>query len=79
MIDYKDCLVPVGVKAQQYVWVAYDTTSPYLPIAIADSAQALANKLGVHRCSVVGVVSRYRRGKIKHPRYMCIYIGGEDF
>lgn len=77
MNEWKDCIVATGAadSKSSYVWVAYQTVKPYLPVAIADSARELAEQLGVKRITVAATVSRYRSGKIKRPRYMCVYIG----
>ena len=57
------------------VWVAYHPEKPYLPMAVEDSARELAKVLGVRKNNVESVASKHKKGKIKRPRYACVYIG----
>ena len=75
MISYQDCIVPVA--SRPYVWVAYQKEKPYLPIAVADTSVELAETLGISENNIRSVVSKHRHGKIKRPRYMCVYVGEE--
>ena len=75
MISYQECLVPVATSP--YVWVAYQSKKPYLPIAVADTARELAQVLDIPENNIVSVVSKHRHGKIKRPRYMCVHVGEE--
>ena len=74
-ISIYDCMVRVD-KESPYVWVAYQQESPHLPVAVADTARELAKAVGVPENNVVSVASKHRHGKIKRPRYMCVFIGG---
>ena len=62
----------------RYVWVAYRKTKPYLPYAVADSAAELAELVGVKESSVREDNSRFRNGKKKKERFVCVYVGGEE-
>ena len=66
-----------GSGKRPYVWVAYQKESPYLPIAVADTSVELAKTLGISEVNIRSAVSKHRHGKIKRPRYMCVYIGEE--
>ena len=59
-----------------HVWVAYHSQKPYLPVAVADTSMELAQIIGTKRNNVESVASKHRKGKIKRPRYACVYIGG---
>ena len=55
---YKEKLRLAGPATQlppsRYLWVAYQKEPPYLPVAVADSAQEL---------------NRYQHGKLRHSRF----------
>ena len=77
MIDWKDCIVRTRSQHSpgQYVRIAYDRVAPFLPIAVADSAQELADAVGVSRSAVYSTASRFRAGKITRPGYACVRVG----
>lgn len=62
---------------RRYVWVAYRKKKPYLPFAVADSAAELAELVGVKESSIREDNSRFRNGKKKKERFLCVYVGGE--
>ena len=64
------------VKGKKYdsVWVAYSKKHPYLPIAIADSAEELAEIVGVKTSTVEAMWSKFWRGKISRTRYAWVLI-----
>ena len=59
------------------VWVAYQSDPPYLPVAVADTVGELALILGVPENNIRSIYSKHIKGKIKRPRYMCVYLGDE--
>ena len=60
-----------------YVWVAYSREPPYLPVAVADSAEDLARLVGTSRGVVQSDWSRYRSGKKRTSRYHRVAVGQE--
>ena len=74
MIRWQDCIVPVS-DARPYVWVAYQSEKPHLPIAVADTANELAQVLGVRKNTIESIASKHRHGKIKRPRFAKVYTG----
>lgn len=70
---YATVLPPGG-----YIWVAYQKEPPHLPVAVADSAEALARMVGVSRNCVVGMWSRYQSGKLHTSRYHRVPVDGSD-
>lgn len=61
-----------------FVWVAYEKESPYLPICIALNVAELAMRVGVSRSTIESSWSRFRRGVGKHTLYAKVYIGDDD-
>lgn len=59
------------------VWVAYRREKPYLPFAVADTAAELAKLVGVGEATVLVENWRWRKGKKKKERFVCVYVGGE--
>ena len=60
------------------VWVGYAKEKPRLPIAIADSAEELAERMGVTVSTVMSAWSRFWRGKSKSTKYAMVFIDKED-
>lgn len=53
-----------------HVWVCYSTTPPHLPIAVADSADQLAQLLGNTTAnSIKSAWCKYRTGVSKNTRF----------
>lgn len=79
MIDYRDCIVPVRQFARReiYVWVAYSSKPPYLPIACEKTPEELARKIGVSVWTLWSCWGNYRRGKTKHSRYHRVKVGAD--
>lgn len=78
MIDWKDCIVPAGREYKRldlYVWVAYDRNPPYLPIAIARTADELSRTLGVSRNTIESLWSKYNKGILKRSRFHRVKVG----
>ena len=73
-ISWRNCVVP---QESLFVWVAYRSEKPYLPFAIADTAEELAELVGVKRCTVLAAASRFRDGKLRRAKYARVYVGGE--
>ena len=61
-----------------YIYIAYSTEKPYLPIATGDNAQELANKVGVSKVCIHSVINRYERGITKKSRYMRVCLEDEN-
>lgn len=62
--------------AGQSVWVAYSKKWPYLPIAVAYSADELAQIVGVRKNLIESTFSKYRHGKLSRSRFHKVEIGG---
>ena len=76
MINWRDCMVPAA-DMRTHVWIAYQQTRPYLPIAIADTAEELARAVGTTRTNVASYVSKHKSGILTtdNPRFACVYTG----
>lgn len=64
--------------AHEVIWVGYAKEKPRLPVAIADSAEELAERMGVTVSTVVSSWSRYWRGLAKSTRYAMVFLDEED-
>ena len=58
-----------SIVDRRAVWVAYSTKPPYLPVAVADTAEQLAALLGVHRTTVAACWRRYCKGQARRTCY----------
>lgn len=65
MIDWRDCIVPI----KKAIWVAYQTEWPYLPIAVADSAEELASIIGISPNTIYACWNKYQYRKISSTCY----------
>lgn len=54
----------------KYLWIAVATDEYELPIAVADTAQELANIFGVKTTTIINCVSRGRSGRENGYRYL---------
>lgn len=61
-----------------YIYIAYSSEEPHLPIAVGDSARDLAEQLGVSQSCVCSMVGKYERGTTKTSRYMRVYVEDEN-
>lgn len=77
MIDYRDCIVPCRhfTRSEIYVWVAYSSEPPYLPIAIATTAEELAKKMNVTPSTIFSCWRRYQAGILKSTKYHRVKVG----
>lgn len=79
MINWKDCIVKIGQKkpsnAIPYVWIAYESKPPYLPVAIADSAEELSKEINVSCSTIISQWNRYVRGNVIKTRYHKVKVG----
>ena len=75
MLNYYADVAPEKHLRECYVWAAYAKEFPWLPVAVADSAEALVAKVGTSKNSVMSTWSRYRSGKLKHSRYHRVLVG----
>lgn len=59
------------MKAKQLtcVWIAYARRPPYLPVAVADTVDELAEMMGTSKNTVYSTWSKYKAGKLKKCRY----------
>lgn len=62
----------------EVVWVAYEKKSPHLPVCVADSAEELAERMGVSVSTVCSAWSRFWRGQAKSTRYAMVFVEKED-
>lgn len=56
------------MRRQDYIWLAVDADAYELPIAVADTAEELANILGVTRNTVLVTALRGHNGAISGRR-----------
>lgn len=76
MINYKDCIVPdIKLRNKIYVWVAYAKEPPHLPIALADTPEKLAEKVGVSESTIRCSWWRFCNGKTKRSLYHRVKTG----
>lgn len=75
--SWKDYIVPYVPFSRNdiYVWVAYQNKPPYLPIAIASTADELSQKIGVSKNTIKSSWSRYVRGKSAKTKYHRVKVG----
>lgn len=84
-MDNQECIVPCRVYEHLkwpkikgvYVWVAYDRKYPYLPIATADSAKELAERVGVSARTVGNRWIGYSVGRFEQSRFHRVKIGAK--
>lgn len=60
------------------VWVGYAKAKPNLPVCVADSAEELAERMGVTVSTVVTSWSRFWRGLAKSTRYAMVFIDNDN-
>lgn len=76
MFDYHNCIVPdIKLGKRIYVWVAYAKEPPYLPIAVEDTPEKLAQKIGVSESAIRISWWRFRHGRAKKSRYYRVKTG----
>jgi hypothetical protein len=81
-----DCMVAARIpdpkpdkpKADEHIWVAYDDSRARLPVAIAPTAQALAEIMGVSVKTVYSTWSKYQSGELKTAKYAKVDIGDNE-
>lgn len=69
--------VPVESKidAEEYVYMAVSNDKFQLPVAVADSAQELAEKMGVTTGTIYSSICHLKSGTTKNSLYHKVYIG----
>ncbi len=60
------------------VWIKVTKDEFELPVAIADTAEELAEILGVDRSTILSAVRRYERGEVSFSVYRRLEIGDEE-
>lgn len=75
MSSYKTVPDIKGLKEKIYIWVAYSTAYPYLPIQIAENSIDLAKKLHISSATIRACWSRYKSGKRKTSPYHKVKCG----
>lgn len=63
---------------QKYLWLAVETDQYELPIAVADTAEELANYFGVKQTTVFNCVMRGRNGRENGYKYIRVIDDGQD-
>lgn len=53
-------------RKKKCVWMAVSEEPPYLPIAVADTAEELAQIVGVHPGTVIQQNSKWENGKVQN-------------
>ena len=64
--------------ASDVIWVGYAKEKPRLPVCVADSAEELAERMGVTVSTVTVSWSRFWRGLTKSTRYATVFLDEED-
>lgn len=64
--------------AHDVLWVGYAKEKPRLTVCVADSAEELAEIMGVTVSTVTTSWSRFWRGLAKSTRYAMVFIDEED-
>lgn len=59
-----------------YMMVTKDKYS--LPIAVAGSGSELSRITGVPEMQILSCVSKYRKGKIKNTRFICVEVEDDE-
>lgn len=59
------------------IYIAYAKDKARLPIAVADSPGELARITGRSRGGIESVISKFRRGLIQNPGYVCVEVEDE--
>lgn len=62
----------------QKVWMRITRDKYELPLAIADSAEELAEICNVERSTVASMASSYEKGKLKTSRYICVNVEEDE-
>lgn len=78
IVPFESCILSNNTTTADFVWVAYDSSRARLPVAIAATADDLAEIMGVTRNAVESTWCSYRRGRLKTTKYAKVYIGGSD-
>ena len=83
-MKWQDCIVPYRIagannaQTNEFVWVGYDNSDARLPVAIAPTASALAEVMGVKKATVESMWSKFRHGQVSTAKYAKVYIGDVD-
>lgn len=54
------------------IWMKVTCDELSLPLAVADTSSELAKMCGTTPNTVVSTWSHYRKGRIKHPSFICV-------
>lgn len=66
-------------KAKKCVYMVVSPDKYKLPMAVAESAEELAEMLGIRREYVSQQLSRVRTKRVKHSKYEIIYVNKEEW
>lgn len=61
-------------QQEDTIWIAYGKRPPYLPVAVADTVDELAEMMGTSRNTVYSTWSKYKAGKLKKCRYCKVFL-----
>lgn len=64
-------------KQKQYVYMLISRDEYQLPMAVADSAEALAEMTGASLSTVRSTICKEKQGKLKRPRFVRVEIDDE--
>jgi len=56
------------------IWMKITNDDFELPLAVADTAQELADICGTTKNCIVSTISHYNQGRIKRTPYVCVRI-----
>lgn len=62
---------------KKYLWIAVEADEYELPIAVADTAEELANHFGVKQTTVFNCVMRGRNGRENGYKYIRVEYGSD--
>lgn len=61
-----------------YIWMKVTADDLQLPLAVADTAQELADLCGTTSNNITSTVSHWKAGRIKNPSYVCVEVKKDD-
>ena len=59
------------------IWMKISNDDFELPLAVADTAQELADIVGTTKNCIVSTISKFNQGKLKRTPYICVKVKDE--
>ena len=63
--------------AMKNIWMKITNDEYELPLAVADTAQELADIVGTTKNCIVSTISKFNKGKLKRTHYICVKVKDE--